>query len=296
MWGCRLKGARFDGEVRQHRVPQVDVQRLVGVSEIKVFRLAYGAAEARRKLCFQQRDCQWQMRWKRKAHHQAGVLQWTVQRCLACWAVVRGESVEVHNCWIIHEQSAFLLAADTAVAVVGWLVWIAISYMKGAASFTYCVTDERRWLDLWVAENFAFFGNDDLARQRIAMWPNLRTHPPWDSIFIKFCYLNSQCNAPCNGKGTRYRLLQCVWYGTRKSAGNACNNQPRPAVMKPCSGPPCVVDRKFFHSVLFSTARIREHLGRSLHYANGSFPSLPFCHLLRLQTNSDRLQGHIKVL
>ena len=46
--------------------------------------------------------------------------------------------------------------------------------------------------------------------------------------------------------GTRYRLLQCVWYGTRKTAGNACNNHPRPAVMKPCRGPPCVVDRKFY--------------------------------------------------
>ncbi|KAG5675419.1 hypothetical protein PVAND_005325 [Polypedilum vanderplanki] len=52
----------------------------------------------------------------------------------------------------------------------------------------------------------------------------------------------SECNAPCNGKGTRYRTLQCVWYGTRKPAGNACNNQPRPAVMKSCSGAPCVVD------------------------------------------------------
>lgn len=52
----------------------------------------------------------------------------------------------------------------------------------------------------------------------------------------------NQCNAPCNGKGTRYRLLHCVWYGTRKPAGNACNNQPRPAVMKTCSGPPCIVD------------------------------------------------------
>lgn len=53
-----------------------------------------------------------------------------------------------------------------------------------------------------------------------------------------------QCNAPCGGKGTRYRTLQCVWYGTRKPAGNACNNQPRPAVIKPCNGAPCVVDRK----------------------------------------------------
>lgn len=66
-----------------------------------------------------------------------------------------------------------------------------------------------------------------------------------NSRFSCMCYLNSQCNAPCSGKGTRFRLLKCVWYGTRKPAGNACNNQPRPAVMKPCSGPPCsVVDRE----------------------------------------------------
>lgn len=66
----------------------------------------------------------------------------------------------------------------------------------------------------------------------------------FSEMFFHMCDLNSQCNAPCSGKGTRYRLLQCVWYGTRKSAGNACNNQPRPAVMKPCSGPPCDVDRE----------------------------------------------------
>lgn len=70
-------------------------------------------------------------------------------------------------------------------------------------------------------------------------------HAMRNSRFSCMCYLNSQCNAPCSGKGTRFRLLKCVWYGTRKPAGNACNNQPRPAVMKPCSGPPCsVVDRE----------------------------------------------------
>ncbi|KAL7044499.1 hypothetical protein ACKWTF_001926 [Chironomus riparius] len=52
----------------------------------------------------------------------------------------------------------------------------------------------------------------------------------------------SECNAQCNRKGTRYRTISCVWYGTKKPAGNACNKQPRPAVMKPCSGQPCVVN------------------------------------------------------
>lgn len=66
----------------------------------------------------------------------------------------------------------------------------------------------------------------------------------FSEMFFHTCDLNSQCTSTCNGKGTRYRLLQCVWYGTRKSAGNACNNQPRPAVMKACSGPPCDVDRE----------------------------------------------------
>ncbi|XP_021700693.1 ADAMTS-like protein 1 isoform X1 [Aedes aegypti] len=50
----------------------------------------------------------------------------------------------------------------------------------------------------------------------------------------------SECNAACGGQGIKYRILQCVWYGTKKPAGNACRDQPRPAVMKVCKGPPCI--------------------------------------------------------
>ncbi|XP_037909605.1 ADAMTS-like protein 1 isoform X2 [Hermetia illucens] len=50
----------------------------------------------------------------------------------------------------------------------------------------------------------------------------------------------SQCNAQCGSQGIKYRILQCVWYGTRRPAGNACRNQPRPAVMKVCKGAPCM--------------------------------------------------------
>ncbi|XP_037882700.1 protein madd-4 isoform X2 [Glossina fuscipes] len=49
----------------------------------------------------------------------------------------------------------------------------------------------------------------------------------------------SECNAPCGRQGIKYRILQCVWYGTRRPAGNACKHQPRPAVMKVCRSPPC---------------------------------------------------------
>ncbi|XP_058819345.1 protein madd-4 isoform X1 [Topomyia yanbarensis] len=50
----------------------------------------------------------------------------------------------------------------------------------------------------------------------------------------------SECNSACAGQGIKYRILQCVWYGTKKPAGNACRDQPRPAVMKVCKGPPCI--------------------------------------------------------
>ncbi|GLV43482.1 no long nerve cord [Carabus blaptoides fortunei] len=49
----------------------------------------------------------------------------------------------------------------------------------------------------------------------------------------------SECAAACEAQGVKYRILQCVWYGTKKPAGNACREQPRPAVMKTCKGPPC---------------------------------------------------------
>lgn len=48
-----------------------------------------------------------------------------------------------------------------------------------------------------------------------------------------------QCNAPCGRQGIKYRILQCVWYGSRRPAGNVCKHQPRPAVMKICKSPSC---------------------------------------------------------
>ncbi|XP_011497217.1 PREDICTED: ADAMTS-like protein 1 [Ceratosolen solmsi marchali] len=49
----------------------------------------------------------------------------------------------------------------------------------------------------------------------------------------------SECTASCEKDGIKYRILQCVWYGTKKPAGNVCGDTPRPPVMKTCRGPPC---------------------------------------------------------
>ncbi|XP_034935882.1 protein madd-4, partial [Chelonus insularis] len=49
----------------------------------------------------------------------------------------------------------------------------------------------------------------------------------------------SECTASCEEDGIKYRILQCVWFGTKKPAGNACRDILRPPVMKFCQGPPC---------------------------------------------------------
>ncbi|KAJ3649041.1 hypothetical protein Zmor_020803 [Zophobas morio] len=49
----------------------------------------------------------------------------------------------------------------------------------------------------------------------------------------------SECAAACEMQGVKYRILQCVWYGTKKPAGTACKDLPRPPVMKSCKGSPC---------------------------------------------------------
>lgn len=59
------------------------------------------------------------------------------------------------------------------------------------------------------------------------------------------CFPSVQCNAPCGRQGIKYRILQCVWYGTRRPAGNACKHQNRPAVMKVCKSPPCYAKGKY---------------------------------------------------
>ncbi|XP_031344592.1 protein madd-4 isoform X2 [Photinus pyralis] len=50
----------------------------------------------------------------------------------------------------------------------------------------------------------------------------------------------SQCSANCDTRSVKYRVLQCVWQGTKRSAGSACHNQDRPPVTKSCVGPPCI--------------------------------------------------------
>lgn len=78
---------------------------------------------------------------------------------------------------------------------------------------------------------------------------------PWSEVkkktflyFMFFFFLKTssqQCNAPCGGQGIKYRILKCVWYGTKRPAGNACKEQPRPAVMKVCKGESCISNCKY---------------------------------------------------
>ncbi|XP_060665273.1 LOW QUALITY PROTEIN: protein madd-4 [Drosophila nasuta] len=49
----------------------------------------------------------------------------------------------------------------------------------------------------------------------------------------------SECNAPCGRQGIKFRILQCVWYGTHRPAGNVCKHHPRPVVMKVCKSRSC---------------------------------------------------------
>lgn len=60
-----------------------------------------------------------------------------------------------------------------------------------------------------------------------------------NSILFSDLFSFSQCNAPCGRQGIKFRILQCVWYGSRRPAGNVCKHQPRPAVMKVCKSPSC---------------------------------------------------------
>ncbi|XP_037039972.1 protein madd-4 isoform X3 [Bradysia coprophila] len=53
-------------------------------------------------------------------------------------------------------------------------------------------------------------------------------------------HLWSECMAPCDEQGNKYRLLKCVWHGTERPAGNACEKLPRPAVKKACRAEPCI--------------------------------------------------------
>lgn len=54
--------------------------------------------------------------------------------------------------------------------------------------------------------------------------------------------------APCDGQGNKYRLLKCVWHGTKRPAGNACETLPRPVVKKACKSEPCISNCKYFYN------------------------------------------------
>ncbi|XP_055947307.1 protein madd-4-like isoform X3 [Argiope bruennichi] len=57
----------------------------------------------------------------------------------------------------------------------------------------------------------------------------------------------SECTATCSRQGFQSRILQCVWYGSSRPAGNACRDQQRPIVMRPCKGPPCQSSERQLH-------------------------------------------------
>ena len=43
------------------------------------------------------------------------------------------------------------------------------------------------------------------------------------------------CTHSCGTLGIQYRILQCVWVGTRKPAGNSCDSNDRPGLHRPCA-------------------------------------------------------------
>lgn len=49
----------------------------------------------------------------------------------------------------------------------------------------------------------------------------------------------SECQGLCDSYGTRRRSIQCVWYGTKKAAGDICRNLPPPTVITSCKVPAC---------------------------------------------------------
>jgi hypothetical protein len=53
---------------------------------------------------FQQQNWRCKMRWNRKTNYKTRMLQWTLQRHMAHWTMVRGEFAEART-WIIHENS-----------------------------------------------------------------------------------------------------------------------------------------------------------------------------------------------
>lgn len=91
----------------------------------------------------------------------------------------------------------------------------------------------------------------------------------------------SECKAECEQEGIKYRILQCVWFGTKKPAGNACRDQPRPSVMKICKGPPCSAggdckdQSKFCHSVLSKNmCRVYRFQTQCCHTCRGRYLNL----------------------
>ncbi|XP_014661728.1 PREDICTED: ADAMTS-like protein 3 [Priapulus caudatus] len=62
--------------------------------------------------------------------------------------------------------------------------------------------------------------------------------PGW--IVGNWSNVSADCTKTCGVPGLQSRILQCVWYGTKKPAGEECSNKPRPSVVKICQTPSCL--------------------------------------------------------
>ncbi|CAG2178408.1 unnamed protein product [Oppiella nova] len=49
----------------------------------------------------------------------------------------------------------------------------------------------------------------------------------------------THCTAKCNEEGYQWRTIECVWFNSGQSAGNACNDKTKPDVVKSCSNDSC---------------------------------------------------------
>ncbi|XP_074000161.1 ADAMTS-like no long nerve cord isoform X2 [Rhodnius prolixus] len=147
----------------------------------------------------------------------------------------RTESVDGHMCEDAGIEMPQIKRACTPTPCPKWKVaeWQPCSE---ARCFTYNTAMQRRGIECALA-------NGTIVDQKMC---NEVTKP----ILRQECYNDrckgtwrvgdwSECAASCNAQGVKYRILQCVWFGTKKAAGNACRDIPRPAVMKMCKGPPC---------------------------------------------------------
>ncbi|XP_025832890.1 protein madd-4 isoform X3 [Agrilus planipennis] len=77
----------------------------------------------------------------------------------------------------------------------------------------------------------------------------------------------SACSAACDSNGFKYRIIHCVWIGTKRIAGNVCNNQKRPSVIKKCKGSPCYTKDSLCRDISQFCPNVRKmNLCRLKHY------------------------------